>query len=86
MCLPPPPPPPPLPQSMHSAQLEEFNMKYEDCPVFDGLWKYCQIYTGASVGAAVKLNYQVPLQPSVVRAYCPQHECKRSLSREEQMK
>lgn len=29
-----------------------------DCPVFDGLFKYCQIYTGGSVGGAYKLNRQ----------------------------
>jgi histone deacetylase 1/2 len=23
-----------------------------DCPVFDGLFKFCQIYTGGSVGGA----------------------------------
>ena len=31
---------------------------YEDCPVFDGLYQYCQIAAGGSLGAAVKLNYQ----------------------------
>jgi histone deacetylase 1/2 len=36
--------------------LKRFNVG-EDCPVFDGLYKYCQTYAGASVGAAVKLNH-----------------------------
>lgn len=27
-----------------------------DCPVFDGLFKFCQIYAGGSVGGAYKLN------------------------------
>ena len=27
-----------------------------DCPVFDGLFKFCQMYTGGSVGGARKLN------------------------------
>jgi histone deacetylase 1/2 len=38
------------------SELETYNM-VEDCPVFDGLWDYCTIYSGASIGAAVKLNY-----------------------------
>lgn len=29
-------------QSQFSRDLREFNM-YEDCPVFDGLWEYCQV-------------------------------------------
>ncbi len=36
--------------------LRRFNVG-EDCPVFDGLYAYCQTYAGASVGAAVKLNH-----------------------------
>jgi histone deacetylase 1/2 len=27
-----------------------------DCPVFDGLFKFCQMYSGGSVGGAYKLN------------------------------
>lgn len=38
------------------SELETYNM-VEDCPVFDGLWDYCSTYSGASIGAAVKLNY-----------------------------
>ena len=30
----------------------------EDCPVFDGLYEFCQISTGGSVAGAVKLNKQ----------------------------
>jgi histone deacetylase 1/2 len=37
-------------------ELREYNMQ-EDCPVFDGLWRYCQLYAGGSIGAAVQLNY-----------------------------
>ncbi|KAI3428482.1 hypothetical protein D9Q98_007307 [Chlorella vulgaris] len=40
-----------------ARELREYNM-YEDCPVFDGLYEYCQIAAGGSLGAAVKLNYQ----------------------------
>nr|CAD7591454.1 unnamed protein product [Timema genevievae] len=30
----------------------------EDCPVFDGLYEFCQLSSGGSVAAAVKLNKQ----------------------------
>ena len=30
----------------------------EDCPVFDGLYEFCQLSAGGSVAAAVKLNKQ----------------------------
>lgn len=34
----------------------------EDCPVFDGLYEFCQLSAGGSVAAAVKLNKQVTTQ------------------------
>eukprot|EP00013_Stygamoeba_regulata_P025908 CAMPEP_0177647252 /NCGR_PEP_ID=MMETSP0447-20121125/10202_1 /TAXON_ID=0 /ORGANISM="Stygamoeba regulata, Strain BSH-02190019" /LENGTH=534 /DNA_ID=CAMNT_0019149827 /DNA_START=25 /DNA_END=1626 /DNA_ORIENTATION=- len=45
------------PNNMHEyqTQLSRFNVG-EDCPVFDGLYKYCQLSTGGSVCAAAKLN------------------------------
>jgi len=33
---------------LYSDHLRRFNVG-EDCPVFDGLYNYCQIYAGASV-------------------------------------
>lgn len=30
--------------------------EHSDCPVFAGLFRYCQLYCGASVGAAARLN------------------------------
>ncbi len=30
----------------------------EDCPVFDGLYEFCQLSAGGSVAGAVKLNKQ----------------------------
>ncbi|CAL9067399.1 unnamed protein product [Musa banksii] len=36
--------------------LKRFNVG-EDCPVFDGLYSFCQAYAGGSVGGAVKLNH-----------------------------
>ena len=29
----------------------------EDCPVFDGMFNFCQLYTGGSLGGAIKLNH-----------------------------
>ena len=37
------------------CQLQRFNVG-EDCPVFDGLFEFCQIYTSGSMGGAVRLN------------------------------
>ncbi len=32
-------------------QLHKFNLgAYTDCPVFDGLYDFCQMYTGGSIG------------------------------------
>ncbi|KAF3793084.1 Histone deacetylase 6 [Nymphaea thermarum] len=39
----------------HSRYLKRFNVG-EDCPVFDGLFSFCQASAGGSIGAAVKLN------------------------------
>ncbi|KAL8132013.1 hypothetical protein AgCh_007773 [Apium graveolens] len=43
-------------QQDQARQLKRFNVG-EDCPVFDGLYSYCQTYAGGSVGGAVKLNH-----------------------------
>jgi len=45
------------PQNMHGniKQLQRFNLG-EDCPVFDGLYDFCQLSAGGSIGGAVKLN------------------------------
>ncbi|XP_073293696.1 histone deacetylase 19-like [Primulina huaijiensis] len=39
-----------------ARQLKRFNVG-EDCPVFDGLYNFCQTYAGGSIGGAVKLNH-----------------------------
>ena len=36
-------------------QLQRFNVG-EDCPVFDGMFEFCQTYTSGSIGGAVRLN------------------------------
>jgi len=40
----------------YSKQLIRFNVG-EDCPVFDGMFQFCQISAGGSLGGAVKLNH-----------------------------
>mmetsp|Transcript_21455 Transcript_21455/g.33922 ORF Transcript_21455/g.33922 Transcript_21455/m.33922 type:complete len:441 (+) Transcript_21455:86-1408(+) len=41
-----------------AAQMQRFNMgEYTDCPIFDGIFEYCQLYTGCSLDGAVKLNH-----------------------------
>lgn len=41
-------------------QLQRFNVG-EDCPVFDGLFEFCQIYTSGSIGMYPS---PIPLSPS----------------------
>lgn len=45
------------PENMNEYQreLHRYNVDV-DCPVFDGLFKFCQMYSGGSVGGAYKLN------------------------------
>jgi len=42
-------------QTEYTQELQRYNADV-DCPVFDGLFKFCQMYTGGSVGGAYKLN------------------------------
>jgi histone deacetylase 1/2 len=39
----------------YTRQLQRFNVG-EDCPVFDGLFEFCQLYTSGSIGGAARLN------------------------------
>ncbi|CAM1297178.1 HDAC2 (predicted), partial [Pycnogonum litorale] len=41
----------------YNKQMQRFNVG-EDCPVFDGLYEFCQLSGGGSVAGAVKLNKQ----------------------------
>jgi histone deacetylase 1/2 len=41
--------------SEYNKLMQRFNVG-EDCPVFDGLYEFCQISTGGSMAGAVKLN------------------------------
>ena len=38
-------------------QLRKFNVG-DDCPVFDGVYRYCQIYSGGTLDAALKLCHR----------------------------
>ena len=42
------------PDNMHEylRQLQRFNVG-EDCPVFDGLFEFCQLYTSGSIGLSL---------------------------------
>jgi acetoin utilization deacetylase AcuC-like enzyme len=49
--------PPPHPKATSNASLKaKFNLK-GDCPVFEGVFRYCQSYVGASLGGAVQINH-----------------------------
>jgi histone deacetylase 1/2 len=39
----------------YAKQLVRFNVG-EDCPVFDGMFEFCQISAGGSIGGAIQLN------------------------------
>ena len=41
--------------SEYSKRMQRFHVG-EDCPVFDGLFEFCQMPIGGSVASAVKLN------------------------------
>lgn len=43
-----------------AQQMARFNVgECTDCPVYDGMFEFCQMYSGASVDGAVKLNQGV---------------------------
>jgi histone deacetylase 1/2 len=42
---------------LYANQMQKFNVgEFTDCPLFDGLYEFCQTYAGASLEGAVKLN------------------------------
>lgn len=43
-------------QEEFAQQLRQYSVA-SDCPVFDNMFEYCQMYTGGSVGGAVRLNH-----------------------------
>lgn len=41
-----------------ATQMQKFNVgEYTDCPIFDGLYEFCSMYSGCSIDGAVKLNH-----------------------------
>lgn len=44
--------------SAYSKDLLHYNVG-DDCPVFEGLFDFCSMYTGASLEGAMKLNNNV---------------------------
>ena len=42
-------------QQDFAKQLQRFTVG-DDCPVFDGLYDYCRVYTGGSIDGALRLN------------------------------
>ncbi|MEW5297115.1 MAG: hypothetical protein WDW36_000343 [Sanguina aurantia] len=44
-------------QEDFAAQLKQYSIA-SDCPIFNRMFEYCQIYTGASIGGAIRLNHQ----------------------------
>jgi histone deacetylase 1/2 len=46
----------PHPQGLYEEQLQQYNLG-EDCPIFDGLSRYCALSAGGSLGGAVQLNH-----------------------------
>ena len=42
-------------ETLYRATLDRYNI-CEDCPVFDGLYEYCQTYTGGSIAGAARIN------------------------------
>ncbi|KAK7262193.1 hypothetical protein RJT34_29755 [Clitoria ternatea] len=45
-------------QHLFSNELAKYNLG-EDCPVFDNLFEFCQIYAGGTIDAARRLNNQL---------------------------
>lgn len=39
-----------------ATEMKKFNLENSDCPVFDGLYEFSQVSTGASIDAAINLN------------------------------
>ncbi|KAH7718913.1 histone deacetylase 3 [Aphelenchoides avenae] len=45
---------------MNAEQYEKYFHKFnigEDCPVFDGIFEFCSLYTGGSLEGAMRLNH-----------------------------
>ena len=55
----------------HLHAFESFGIG-DECPIFDGLYEYCQTYTGGSLSGAARLNQTRPsTAPASPRAAWP---------------
>ena len=48
------------PDNQHEPQFAKQLLRFtvgEDCPVFDGLYDYCRVFSGGSIDGAMKLNH-----------------------------
>ncbi len=43
-------------EERYANQMGRFNVGQADCPIFGDLYEYCQVYSGASLSAAMRLN------------------------------
>jgi acetoin utilization deacetylase AcuC-like enzyme len=56
-------------RTVDSDEEDEFEKRHginADCPIFPGLFEFCRIYAGASVGAFLHVNLQGGCQVLVV--------------------
>ncbi|ETW00932.1 hypothetical protein H310_06587 [Aphanomyces invadans] len=45
-------------EKQYQSDVNKFNVgEFTDCPVFDGIFNFCQIYSGGSLDAAYRLNH-----------------------------
>ena len=42
--------------TFEESHLRRFNIG-DDCPIFEGLYDYCRLYSGGSIDGAVRLNH-----------------------------
>ena len=50
------------PDNQHEPQFAKQLLRFtvgEDCPVFDGLYDYCRVFSGGSIDGAMKLNHRL---------------------------
>ncbi|XP_027488062.1 histone deacetylase 1-like [Corapipo altera] len=56
--------------SEYSKQMQRFNVG-EDCPVFDGLFEFCQLSAGGSVGKITSRVLSLPFKQIYFVWFCP---------------
>ena len=51
-----------------AKQLQRFTVG-EDCPVFDGLYDYCRVYSGGTIDGAMKLNHGIAVRAPMAHVH-----------------